>query len=290
MEEKHIKITLDKVDKNAGDALLKNYIISDSSKIPEYINMDETFIFDGLILGVCIKGNGHLKVNHHQYEIKEDTITCLFPNNISKMIQASEDFLVELMFFSQDYISSLPLRMDKDIFLRMNENPVIELKKEVIYNILELHAIIIKQYNENLTFKEEIIKALIYALMLEIASYYKTENDSDVLKKSSREDELTKRFFVLLIDNFRTEKKLSFYADKLCLTANYLSSIIKKVTGNSFQEWIQIILITEIKNLLKTTDLSILQISEDLNFANPSFFGRFFKQYTGMTPLKYRNS
>ncbi|WP_029901759.1 AraC family transcriptional regulator [Prevotella sp. 10(H)] len=290
MQKEHKTLSLKRVADETGNALLKNYIISDSSKFPDYIGLEEAFLFDGLILGVCIKGNGMLKVNHRQYGVKANTITCIFPKNLCTMLKVSDDFLFELMFFSQDYIVSFPLRMDKDILVNMNENPVTEVSKEAIYNILELHSIIIKQHHEDLAFKEDIIKSLIMALMLEIGSYYKIEMDRGILRQSSREDDVAKKFFLLLMEHFRAEKKLAFYADKLCLTPNYLSSIIKKVSGNSFQEWIQIALITEIKKQLKTTDLSILQISEDLNFANPSFFGRFFKQYTGMTPLKYRNS
>jgi len=290
MEEAHKTLSLKNVADKTGNSLLKNYIISDSSKVPEYIGLNEAFIFEGLILGICIKGNGILKINHCQYEVKPDSIICIFPNNLSKMLQVSNDFLFELMFFSNDYITSFPLRMEKDVFINMNESPIIEVSKEAVFNILELHSIIIKHHHENLAFKDDIIKALILALMLEVGSYYKVEMEKGILRQSSREDDVAKRFFLLLMDNFRTEKKLAFYADKLCLTPNYLSSIIKKVTGNSFQEWIQVALITEIKNQLKTTDLSIIQISENLNFANPSFFGRFFKQYVGMTPLKYRNS
>lgn len=284
------ELTLENISDNEEQTLLKNYIISNNSKIPAHIDLNETFVFDGLIFCVCIKGSGILNINHHQFDLKPNMIVSIFPNNICKMIKVSDDFLPEMMFFSRDYFSSIPVRIDKDVFLDMNENPVIEVDKEVVYNILELHSIIIKQHYGVLVYKEEIIQSLVQALMLEVASYYKTGKIRGILKKSSREDEVTKRFFRLLLDHFRAEKKLSFYADKLCLTPNYLSSIIKKVTGNSFQEWIQIAIITEAKNQLKTTDQSILQISENLNFANPSFFGRFFKQYVGMTPLHYRNT
>lgn len=280
------EMTLEQLSSKEEQTLLKNYIISNNNKIPEYIGLNETFIFDGLIFCVCIKGVGTLKINHYEYNLKPNTIISVFPNNISKMIKVSDDFLLEMMFFSQDYFSSIPLRLEKNVFIEINENPVIEVEKRFISNVLELHSIIIKQYHETLAYKDEIIQNLVQALLFEIASYYKT---GEILKKSSREDEVTKKFFLLLMDHFQTEKKLTFYANILCLTPNYLSSIIKKVTGNSFQEWIQIVVITEAKKQLKTTDQSILQISENLNFANPSFFGRFFKQYVGMTPLHFRN-
>lgn len=290
MNEKNTKrLSIENIDGSTSMPLLKNYIISNNRKAPFYIQLNESFIFDGTILGVCIKGNGTIKMNHREYEIKPGTILSVFPDKISTMVKVSDDFLLELMFFSGDYISSFSLPVDKDVILSMNENPCIEVDDETMHNILELHSVIIKQHNEKLKYKDKIIKSLLLALMLKVASYYTPESGIIVHKESTREEELTKKFFDLLINNFRTEKNLSFYADKLCLTPNYLSSVIKKSTGSSIQEWIKNVIIMEAKNKLKTTDMTVLQISEELNFANPSFFGRFFKQYVGVTPFKYRN-
>lgn len=96
-------------------------------------------------------------------------------------------------------------------------------------------------------------------------------------------------FFRLLVNNFKKHRAVSFYADKLCFTPKYLSSVVKKVTGYTIQEWINELVINHTKNLLKMTDKTVLEISEEMNFSNPSFFGRFFKQYTGLTPLQFRN-
>ena len=90
--------------------------------------------------------------------------------------------------------------------------------------------------------------------------------------------------------HYKQDRSVSFYADKLCLTSKYLSTVIKEVTGRSVLAWINETVIAEAKILLKTSEMTVMQISEELNFPNPSFFGRFFKQYTGVTPLKYRNN
>ncbi|MFV0538448.1 MAG: helix-turn-helix domain-containing protein [Dysgonomonas sp.] len=74
------------------------------------------------------------------------------------------------------------------------------------------------------------------------------------------------------------------------MTSKYLSSLIKEQTGRTAFAWINEIIISSIKHILKTTDKTILQISEDFNFPNASFFGRFFKKHTNMTPVEYRES
>jgi len=93
-----------------------------------------------------------------------------------------------------------------------------------------------------------------------------------------------------LKDNYKTERSPRFYADKLFITTKYLSSILKKVTGRSINSWLEEAIILGAKLLLKSTDLTVLQVSEELSFPNPSYFGRYFKKATGMTPKDYRDS
>lgn len=105
----------------------------------------------------------------------------------------------------------------------------------------------------------------------------------------SRQELLTAEFFKLMLADYKKERSVAYYADKLCLTPKYLSMTVKKVTGHPISEWINEVVVIEAKRMLKTTDLTALQISEELNFPNPSFFVRFFKQYIGMTPMEYKN-
>ena len=92
------------------------------------------------------------------------------------------------------------------------------------------------------------------------------------------------------LKNYREERIISFYADKLCISAKYLSVAIKEVRGKSALDLINEAVILDAKAQLKNSDLTILQISDTLNFTNPSFFAKYFKKHTGMTPKEYRIS
>jgi AraC-like DNA-binding protein len=124
---------------------------------------------------------------------------------------------------------------------------------------------------------------------MEIAATYSALSPKST-KAVSRQELLTEEFFKVLLKNYTKERSVAFYAEKLCLTPKYLSMTVKSVTGHPISEWINEAVIIEAKRMLKVTDLTVLQISEELNFPNSSFFGRFFKQYTEMTPLQYKNS
>jgi AraC-like DNA-binding protein len=124
---------------------------------------------------------------------------------------------------------------------------------------------------------------------MDIMSHFLESVPSTVTDKS-RKEAITDDFFRLLFESFQKERQVTFFADKLCLTPKYLSMTIKEVTGHPASSWINEMVILETKRLLKATELTALQVSEELNFPNPSFFGRFFKQHTGMTPLQFRKS
>ena len=84
------------------------------------------------------------------------------------------------------------------------------------------------------------------------------------------------------------ERSVNFYADKLSLTPHYQSSVIRETSGQAVLQWINQAVILEAKVLLKHSNLLVFQISDELNFPNPSFFSKFFKRMTGMTPAEYQ--
>ena len=277
----------------SGPFVIKNFILSENIKVPEDISVAHPFMFDGIILGLCIKGSGHIRINFKEYEIEQNSILTILPDQIFKMEKQTDDFMLELLFFSFDFIVGMPFPKDFDIIMNMGEMPLLNVSRKMMQDLLEFHSFIVKQYNKReQPYREVIVKSLLFSLVVEVGSIYKATYGKDDIKKdtkSSRQEELTDRFFKLLMQHYKQERSVSFYADKLCLTAKYLSFTIKKVTGHSILEWINEAIIIESKKRLKTTDMTVQQISEDLNFPNPSFFGRFFKQYVGTTPLKYRN-
>jgi len=114
------------------------------------------------------------------------------------------------------------------------------------------------------------------------------KNSTDTEKPISRYEIIYSQFISLLFEHYKTERSMNFYAEQLHLTPKYFSKMIKQVNGLSATEWIDEMVVMGAKAMLKSTSLSIAQISDELNFANPSFFGTYFKKKTKMTPLEYR--
>ena len=272
------------------DFMIKNFVLVEAMKTYERESFGEQFMFEGFVFGVCLKGNARFRINYREYSISENEIMTILPNQMFTMLSRSADFIIETLFLSADYVLRLPIPKNLDLIKRLSEQPRQIIQSEDVQDILEIHSLIAKYHQQTSNaYRDRITGAFIYALLMEIGHLY--ENSSAELPgHPSRQEVLTEQFFELLMLNYLTERSVAFYAGKLCLTPKYLSMAVKKVTGHPIIEWINEAVIIEAKRQLRITDQTVLQISEYLNFPNPSFFGRFFKQYAGMTPLEYRNS
>ncbi|WP_163176220.1 helix-turn-helix transcriptional regulator [Bacteroides sp. 51] len=272
------------------DFMIRNFVLAEAMETYEKQSFGEQFMFEGFVFGVCLKGNARLRINYREYSLSENEMITILPNQMFTMLSRSSDFIIETLFLSADYVLRLPIPKNLNLIKRLSEHPRQQIQPEDVRDILEIHSLIAKyhQHTEN-TYRERITGSFIYALLMEIGHLY--DNSSAGLSSHlSRQEVLTEQFFELLIQNYLKERSVAFYAEKLCLTPKYLSMAVKKVTGHPIIEWINEAVIIEAKRQLRITDQTVLQISEYLNFPNPSFFGRFFKQYASMTPLEYRNS
>lgn len=272
------------------DFMIKNFVLAEAMETYEKESFGEQFMFEGFVFGVCLKGNARFRINYREYDLSENEMVTILPNQMFTMLSRSADFMIETLFLSADYVLRLPMPKNLNLIKQLSEHPQQQILPGDVQDILEIHALIAKYHQQTSNaYRERITGAFIYALLMEIGHLY--ENSSAELPHHlSRQEVLTDQFFEILIQHYLNERSVAFYAEKLCLTPKYLSMAVKKVTGHPIIEWINEAVIIEAKRQLRITDQTVLQISEYLNFPNPSFFGRFFKQYAGMTPLEYRNS
>ena len=94
----------------------------------------------------------------------------------------------------------------------------------------------------------------------------------------------------LVTQNYSQTRNVSWYAQKLGITHAHLCAVVKHITGKTCADVIASMVIMDAKSQLKSTSLTIQAISDSLNFANISFFGKYFKRYVGMSPLEYRKN
>lgn len=269
-----------------------NYLIfSQNAGTPVKLSLDEPFIMEGMLLGLCIKGTAKIKVNFKEYILEPGHVAALLPGQIVRILDRSIDFLIESLYISFDFILNLPLPNHFDNALNIKGCPFLPVSEETMKNFLEYFAFIVKQYNRSEpAHRDMVMKGLLHSLITEFIHIYKSSEMDRKRVTTSRQEELTDNFLKLLMTHYKEERTVSFYAGELCITPKHLSKTVKDVTGRSIMDWIHIVLITSAKAQLRNTKKTVSEISEELKISNLSFFCRLFKEHTGLSPLEYRNA
>lgn len=240
------------------------------------------------------QGRLEVELDYTRYYAKESDFLIILPEHLIQNIWFSDNLKGQLLIVDQNYFSSIEkdnFRLHQPVFLNVRKYPKLTLqKKEYDTFVFCLNRLGQKIIQENHHLKEALIKNLFLELMLEVDNVLIDKEYNSNFQKLTRQEELTSRFFQLLQENGKTEHKVLFYADKLHVTTQYLAFVLKQLTGKTTYDWIAETLIIESKILLKHSQQTIQEISDTLNFCDPSAFGKFFKTHIGVTPFQYRRN
>lgn len=170
--------------------------------------------------------------------------------------------------------------------------PVFPLEYSDIH-ILEKYYYLLESILQTYTdYKSKITIGIVTSFMYKIFEVLVNKlKENEHKRKIPERCEIVFNDFIKEVNLFNgTEHSLSFFADRLNLTPNYLSARVKEYSGRTAMEWIEDSVILEAKTMLKHTDLSIQEIAYKLNFPTQTFFGKYFKRITGMSPKQYKDS
>ena len=268
---------------------IKNFYLSHLDFKEHLFKEGVPFTFNGFYISLCLAGEAGLRISGRSCPVRPGTLLVLAPNQLIEPYHISPDYDSRSIIVSLDEILAFPSPIDINIMNAAVRTPSVNLQGQRPARLLEYYDFLEKQYLETgNAYREEISKTLFYALMLEICDIFRSVSGEDGSVQRPRQEKLTDDFLRLMTKYYRTEHNVAFYADMLNRTPKYLSGAIKRLSGRSVSDWINSMLISESKLMLKVTDKSILEISEELNFSSPSVFVQFFRHNTGITPLQYR--
>lgn len=249
-------------------------------------NAIKTFIFTGGIV-FCLFDDykGKVTIDGKDYSLDKRSIAVLPENHIISFSEALAPESISILAVTTDYILDMPSPIDTNIFSFSRYIPVMSVSESKHEDFRNYFRFLDKESRDTSKYQNEIIRSILYALTLEISGEYEAQFD---LHKGGeiRSDNLTDRFFHLLAVYYREERTVKFYADRLCITPKYLSTAIRNATGRPVLDWIHEAVLIDAKMLLKSTDMTVMEVSEKLNFSSPSAFVQFFKKHTGTTPKK----
>ena len=277
--------------KNAGARLGQDIIMMrmpHPSYFPTYPLKIEHYV---LLVGTC--GNIRCEINLIERSAEGLFFTVLRPEQIIRIREISPDFKCYIVLLSRDFRLKTNMRftdvVNIDFYIALRETPVINIKRthaNVVINYFNLLFSILSDSGN--PFRENAAVDLLRSFFYE-AGYFMNRTLKNKEMWQPYSSPVMARLMSLLQKNFKEHRDVSFYARTLSLTPGHLYKVVKAATGRTVTELIEDFIIQETKSLLMTTNLSIKEISESLNFPSQSFFGKYFKRIAGVSPAQYRN-
>ncbi len=263
-------------------------MLKGSPFVQSLIKANTPYIIEDMRVVLVEKGTGTITVNLIDYEIKAGDILIASYGAVFQPRHLSEDLQMTGMMLSPGLVRTVL----GDRRLQVLENPTgvtfvehSEQETQMVRQMLDTLWGVLQTYGFQYTVVHPALR-----MCFEYLDLLFLRGQQDIPPASRHGHNVFLRFLALVNKHCQREHSINFYAAELFITPRYLSSLVKQQSGVTAKEWIDKAIVTQAKVLLKSTDLQAAQIAARLNFNNASFFSKFFKRLTGMTPQEYRES
>lgn len=272
----------------------------------------------GAIL-ICRKGKARLNVNYKDWELYEGAVITLFPNDVvelkvdgdckspqtengdckspetengdCKSPQTANNFQAEILKYNPSLLREASLQLEQTVYSSLREDRCRQ-DTPVVTNIINGMFGLLKVYfdQSECTCISQLVLCQLKAFFIGFHEYLQRNpqyRPDEV--KSYRVRELFNRFMMLLEKDYKISRDVNYYAEKMNISSKYLTNIVNQVTGHTPKTIIDQYVILQLKLHLKRTTQSIKEMAWEFHFADVSFFCRYFKKHTGLTPQQIRS-
>lgn len=288
-EPKHIPVySLDNFDREQKKGVLYQVEVFDANRHFEVQYPHKHDFYEILFL---TSGSGVHIIDNNRYRIEPPCLFFLSPGQAHKL-ELSHDiggfiFLFTSEFYLLDQKNKNRLLEFPFFFTLEQNNPPILLKNQ--QDIAFLSELFQRGCHEmgkaNGLRSEEIIRSILDLILLNCDQLYPKKN---TLVVTSKGNILVKNFLQLIEENYHKNLSVNQYADRLSITPNHLTQVVKGIMGKTSVQLLKEKTITEIKRMLQHSDLTITQIADLMHFPDQSYFSKYFRKETGLSPGEYR--
>ena len=241
------------------------------------------------IIALCMDGEIEVSVNLNHITVRRNDMITLIPGSIFQINELKGELKIYFLGFSSKYVKKNDtVKTLLDTIYYTLGKPRITLSDKGAEMIEKYYRLLIDIYElMDEKVKSDIADNIFTDTHKGISLLYKKNTANDNLS-SSKSEQLCKAFTQMVMMHYNDNRNVAWYAGKLGISHAHLCSVVKQTTGKTCAEIISSMVIMDAKSQLKSTQQSIQAISDSLNFANMSFFGKYFKRHVGMSPLEYR--
>ena len=277
---KHAVLELQRIEQ-------EKVIMADESALPVTL-ADDVFVSPNFVISLCHKGSCRADFDMRPIEFKQHDIAVMLPDHIIGYGECSEDYSTTMIVIDRSFFNELTNRESFSGYLKYKNQPNYHLNNEQYSQITTILATLRLVVEIPHPKRTESLANLLDILFYALTDY---RGDDSLNTVEVRNTHLFNSFYDLLINNYKQQHEIAWYAERLCLTPKYFSGVIRQITGKSAAQWINEMLILQAKRLLYThRNMNIQQIAFELGFKGNANFCRFFKDQTGLRPSEYRKN
>lgn len=260
------------------------------TSLEEWKNEPQVLTYGAIL--ICRKGNAVLNINYKDWSLPEKAVITLFPNDVVllKTPPSPTAFEVEMLKYDTSLLREASLQMEHTVYSSLREDRCRQ-DSPVVTNIIDAMFSLLKIYfrQAECTSLSQLVLCQLKAFFIGFHEYLQRNPQfrADEVK-SYRVRELFNRFMMLMERDYKTSRDVGYYAEKMNISPKYLTNIVKIVTAHTPKTIIDQYTILQLKMQLKRTNLSIKELAWAYHFTDVSFFCRYFKKHTGLTPQQIR--
>ena len=249
---------------------------------------------DALMMLLVEEGSADIQIDYAPFKVVAHSFVTLMPTHVIQVIRMDACFKGRLLIVSRGFLDRFQTGMkNRSVasYMEARKNPITPLNKAEVDVILQgIERVREKVKVKGHYYQKEALQTAVVALCIDLANTFVHHRGTLSAPSLSRKEELFEQFLQLLHTHCREHHGVAFYASQLCISPQYLSMLLREQTGKSANKWIDDAVLMEAKMLLKTPQLSVQQVAEQLHFSDQSTFGKFFKKHIGLSPLEFRRS
>ena len=243
----------------------------------------------GAIL-ICRKGKAVLNVNYKDWNLYEGAVITVFPNDVVELKTNTSVFQVEMLKYNPSLLREASLQLEQTVYSSLREDRCRQ-DTPIVTSIIDNMFALLKVYfgQSECTCISRLVLCQLKAFFIGFHEYLQRNpqyRPDEV--KSYRIRELFNRFMMLMERDYRQSRDVKYYADLMNISSKYLTNIVRQVTGHTPKTIIDQYVLLQLKMRLKRSTQSIKEIAWEYHFTDVSFFCRYFKKHTGLTPQQIK--
>ena len=274
--------------------LHKGYFCAYSNETTKQNMFFEPIRIDAIAVILCTEGSFDFSCNMKEFHVEAGSLLLLPPKSLVLGHDRSNHFAGQIILFDTEYLGECNFNVSRftSFMVQHVNNICVRLTEQEQSHLTQSIDLLNHLISDGVTspFREDIIRSMIEMLIYTVCEDFALHSTNEESGNISRQESYFHQFIHELSAHYAERQGVGFYAEKLCISARYLTTIVRRVSGLTVTDWMNRYLIMEAKYLLKYSELSIQEVAYRLSFPDQSFFGKYFKQHVGVSPSHYRNN